>query len=528
MASHFKWYPGSEDVTIPFNARYSFPSQSNKTIKMTPRIPPKTGSVYQPGGQMRIELPAQGYMHPGNSTLEFDVTLTGWGTSGGEITRFQNNIQSLFNRVRILYGSTPLEDIINYNVIVRSLTEWTSTNQLVVDQQSIADGVGGVVWGTDGVGNVGMVNVRQKYIQGIDNSNITTGVAVVGGKGFGKVPNGDVVRRYQVHLATGLFTQEKLIPLKFMASQFVIEITFESAASCIISQKGASTAGVEPTYSVSNVNFLPEILEFDASYDAVFLQGLRQGGVPILFASWHTFMFGTGSAVNLMVQERSRSVKALFTVMRRKPEVVLTDSHATFFATSGYMVNYQYRIGGRYYPPSPVQLSNTSSTPGTNGGAEAYCELEKALNIVGDYRLSTGCNVTRWALMPSSANMTNPHIPGGGGGFNTANSEMDYWPTLGGYNAAGQPGLALTTVAGTVAVTNSYSGTIASSCYASAISLETSNGMEISGLNSEEQSDIAFIGTWSAAQNTDFQMEVYSYYDSMIILRENNVLELIQ
>jgi len=33
---------------------------------------------------------------------------------------------------------------------------------------------------------------------------------------------------------------------------------------------------------------------------------------------------------------------------------------------------------------------------------------------------------------------------------------------------------------------------------------------------------------YSCAQEGTFSVEVYSYYDAMIILRENNVLELIQ
>jgi hypothetical protein len=36
-------------------------------------------------------------------------------------------------------------------------------------------------------------------------------------------------------------------------------------------------------------------------------------------------------------------------------------------------------------------------------------------------------------------------------------------------------------------VGNSLAGNVGSACYASAISLETSNGLEISGLNAEEQ-----------------------------------------
>ncbi len=59
MASHFKWYPSDEEVVVPFNARYSFPSQANKSVKMTPRIPPKTAGPYGPGSVMRLEFPAQ-------------------------------------------------------------------------------------------------------------------------------------------------------------------------------------------------------------------------------------------------------------------------------------------------------------------------------------------------------------------------------------------------------------------------------------------------------------------------------------
>jgi hypothetical protein len=58
--------------------------------------------------------------------------------------------------------------------------------------------------------------------------------------------------------------------------------------------------------------------------------------------------------------------------------------------------------------------------------------------------------------------------------------------------------------------------------------LETSNGVEISGLNAEEQSDISLQIYWKTSQGPTNVIEVYSYYDAMWVLRENNVLELIQ
>jgi len=544
MSSHFKWYPASEEVVVPWNARYSFPSQANKAVKMTPRIPPKNGAAFAPGQVIRLEFPAQGYVNPLNTTLEFDVTLYGYTTATAQAVRFQNNIQSIFNRVRLLYGATPLEDMINYNVIVRALTEWTATDQhMTMDQTSIAEGIGGITVGSDSLTYFGCVNTRQKYIQGI---SLTTGVSssnFMGGTNFGTVPQTadipagvtgsggiGVTRRYQINFALGLFTQDKLIPTKFMASQLAIELTLEQAAACIyVPPASIGTVTGSPTYGVANVNLIPEILEFDASYDSMFLAGLRDGGVPLKFSSWHTFIFSSGSAanINLLIQERSRSVKALFAVQRRAQPTYFTDSHALLFDTSNNgastLQNYQFRIGGRYFPAAPVQTSSNVGSAISNGGAEAYIELSKALNIVGDYRLSTNANASKWALQNPSSGLC---------------QEYDYAFSLQSFNSVGIP-----SVFNVEALGNCFSGTQASCCFAMATDLETSNGVEISGLNAEEQSDIALIANWKSSQvtgapvtignatvngNIPSSLEVYSYYDAMIILRENNVLELIQ
>lgn len=236
-----------------------------------------------------MEFPAQGYVNPLNTTLEFDVTLftdstaTGLSSALSLVARFQNNIQSLFSRVRLLYGATPLEDIINYNVIVRCLTEWTATNQQgTFDQTSISEGIGGVTIGPDQTASgavQGQLNVRQRYIQGRCLTYAASPAAFTAGNGLGtvpcvSVPDGvtapantvSVTRRYQVSFALGLMTQDKLIPTKFMASQLAIEITLEQPQACIYTPAvGASVSGLAQ-YAVTNVNLIPEILEFDASY----------------------------------------------------------------------------------------------------------------------------------------------------------------------------------------------------------------------------------------------------------------------
>lgn len=306
----------------------------------------------------------------------------------------------------MLYGATPIEDIPYYNVIVRNLTEWTGTNnEFNVDQTSIAEGIGGICQGTNalqdttGISSVsGIYNTRQKHIQGIDMTSRYTiaagAVTTWGSPGAGKVPNaggtatalslvagstnnlhtatttGNPVRRYQIQLALGIFNQEKLIPTKFMASQLAIEITLENAAACMYYQPSATLttqpaggtawgtpSSTPPTYVVKNVNLIPEILEFDASYDESFLRGLQTGGVPIKFSTWNNYRFSNNgvSSINLQIQERSRSVKAIFCLQRRDPPSYGTDSGASFFNTAITAVasspstfqEYQFRIGGR-------------------------------------------------------------------------------------------------------------------------------------------------------------------------------------
>jgi len=237
--------------------------------------------------------------------------------SQGFSCRFQNNIQSIFQRVRVLYGGTVLEDMNNYNTIVRCITEWTANSpHMTMDQSTINEGIGGIVMDyvpnytipiadlntvtVNGAttGAVAPFNVRQKHIHGLSTVN-TDGLLIAGtgvaGKsvedaGASSAPPGwtpitgytAITQRYQVQLALGLFSQGKYLPTKFMASQLAVEITLEQAQACLFMDSPTLGAGVTlrtPTYGVGNVILLPEILEFDPSYDAIFLKGLQEGGV---------------------------------------------------------------------------------------------------------------------------------------------------------------------------------------------------------------------------------------------------------
>jgi hypothetical protein len=539
MSSHYKWYPSTEEVVVPWNAQYEFPSQANKAIKITPRIPPKNGAVFTPGSQIRLEFPAQGYVNTANTTIEFDVTLTGPLEPAAYDTTwacyFENNIQSIFNRVRILYGSTPLEDIINNNYLVRHLTEFTAHEGSILGPSSVTEGIGGACINTLSPNALALVNARQTLIQGITATfagGVTTYAHVPNATGAGTA-SWSCTRRYQIQLVAGLFQQGKLLPVKYMASQLAIELTLESVSNCVILQCSAfnqPTGVSNVTYSVSNVNLIPEILEFDSSYDQQFLQGLVSGGVPIQFSSWHHFQtsLNNSSTLQMIIQERSRSLKAVFGFMRLQTPSLGDDAGSSFGdqvaptnAAAPKLLSYQFRIGGRYFPASPVIVSNSAcndtngNTVGSSGSTEAFIELQKALNCLGDYRIKQNVNTLNWNFPACVSGFTLPAQP-------TTTGSGDYFEDFTTLAADGKP------LGEFIPINASRATAQPSSIFCFSTSLETSNGKEISGLNAEEQSDISLIVNWNRPGTIPMSMEVFTYYDALMVLRENNVVELIQ
>jgi len=135
----------------------------------------------------------------------------------------------------------------------------------------------------------------------------------------------------------------------------------------------------------------------------MFLTGLQKNGVPIQYSSFHTFTGSTASSSQLYfnIQEKSRSVKSVFAVQQRATKNFRFDSGAMLFSTGPSAGNtlqeFQFRIGNRYFPAAPVQTAASGSSQ-SNGAVEAYVELAKALNILGDDRLSTNVNIGSWGV----------------------------------------------------------------------------------------------------------------------------------
>ena len=128
--------------------------------------------------------------------------------------------------------------------------------------------------------------------------------------------------------------------------------------------------------------------------------------------------------------------------------------------------DFQWRIGGRYYPAQPVRTSY--------GASEALIELQKALDTLGDYSVSSIITSRRWQ----------GNTGGSGVSFIMAApfENKDIFPDT------------------------------------------------ISGINAEEQSDIALFvnaDTTFGQPGATKRLEAFMHYDCLMIVRDGNVVDLV-
>lgn len=515
MASTFAFHPSVQEVA-PYSADYSWPSQLTRSSKRTVKLPPKNNAQsYVSGSTLRFEFPASGYLNPNTTYLTFNcrARINSGTFAEGATTRgtfeFQNNIQSIFKRCRVLYGSLVIEDIQDFNILQRIFTEVTVPAGDIYSPTAMYQGIGTDKRSIQDNGTVGTATNIQKVAYA---DFLRTNYHATGLDGQANANVGTTARRYAIPINTGLFQQKNLLPLKFMASQLQLELEIADAVDCQVWTLGTGAGASIPTACQVEIGLpevIAELLEFDVDYDKAMLQKLKQG-LPIYFQSWHMTSQNITPGINVQttIQESSRSVRYALAVLTDDARRVLTqDAH---FFLGGWNVlnentttagsdrppqqnqamieNFQWRLGGTYYPSQPVPCFG-GSAPITSSAAidsnyadppvEAYQELMK---VFGNQFADDGV----W--------------------FNNG------WNSLFGDVRRG---------AGTTDANYTRSFVMAGN-------FMTDRGDVISGVNAEEVSDmyiqLKFNGT---SGGTAKVLRVAVCYDNLIILGENNNMVLI-
>lgn len=513
-ASTFLFHPLMNEV-VPYNAVYDFPSQATRSTKRTIKITPKNAaSSYVSGSTIRFEFPASGYLNPNTTYLSFNARaqIVSGAFSAGTTTpggfAFQNNIASIFRRVRVLYGSLVLEDIQDYNILQRMFTE-------VLLPSGYSQGKAGMY---QGIGNMSNTGVSQATLISAPNvgswrddrmnyhaieDDVTTNPTEVG----------RTVRRYAIAINTGVFQQKRLLPLKFMSSQLQLEFELAPAVDCqtwVIGSGGSPALPTDCRVEVGLPEIVAELLEFDSEFDRAVFEGLGRG-LAIPFQSWHmnSFNISPGIFQQINIQESSRSVRyaiAGFTddanrVLTRDAHLFINGFDAIYYPNVGetganinnllgdawvtnanLIESFQWRLGGVYYPSQPVPCYGGTANIGNAGSidasyadppVEAFQELQKVFDNQFGKRYPT-------------SDMCTKHF-GGRRGSNQAQS----------------------------------------GAFIMACDFMTDRGDVVGGINAEEQNDMMLMLKFNGTTGTSKVLRIAVCYDNIMILGESNNMVLV-
>lgn len=514
-ASTFLFHPLMNEV-VPYNAVYDFPSQATRSTKRTVKITPKNAaSSYVSGSTIRFEFPASGYLNPTTTYLSFNAraqivsgTFTAGTTTYGGFA-FQQNIASIFRRVRVLYGSLVLEDIQDYNILQRMFTE-------VLLPSGYAQGKVGMYQGIGNLANT-QVSMQQTIsspaVSAFQNDRLNYHSLESETNDTGLADAGRVVRRYAIAMNTGVFQQKRLLPLKFMSSQLQIEFEIAPAVDCQIWFIGTGGSPAVPTdcrVEVGLPEIVAELLEFDSEFDRAVFEGLGRG-LAIPFQSWHmnSFNISPGIFQQINIQESSRSVRyALAGLTDDSYRTLRRDAHLFYGgfdsygndseANSGANINniygigsannastiesFQWRLGGVYYPSQPVPCYGSTAPIGNSGNidanyadppVEAYQELQKVFDNQFGKRYPT-------------SDMCTTHFGGRRG------------------------------------PTDTESGGFVMAC-----DFMTDRGDVVGGINAEEQNDMMLMLKFNGTAGASKVLRVAVCYDNIMILGESNNMVLV-
>lgn len=356
-----------------------FSGQISETIvdwKKHSKIQPKTGNVYTQNNYIRFEIPSQDFLltktvrttfnvkfesAPGFASPFFYQTISQFGqrerapfssTIGGagfQNLRASNGICSMFNRVRLLHGSTPIEDIFAYNVLDKVLNLRYSLD--TTEQRLAKEGYGSV---NDGKTFWNLARQACETIIGYD-VGIATAARNTLGIGHG----------YEIDLCKlfGFFDQGKWLPLEEMQTLAIelylapnVEFLVSSALS--IAPNNIPTADFPTSqYTMQNIYLHYDTCRPNSEYINSLKTKIKSSGLDIHYCTWynHINQLVNVSGKNVLtVQERAKSVKAMVSIMRLNTDIAdLRTDQGKF--TNGNLINLQWQVGSNYYPLQPIE-----------------------------------------------------------------------------------------------------------------------------------------------------------------------------
>tara|TARA_R110001632_G_scaffold6178_4_gene25084 strand:+ start:423 stop:1877 length:1455 start_codon:yes stop_codon:yes gene_type:complete len=199
--------------------------------------------------------------------------------------------------------------------------------------------------------------------------------------------------RLTMPITSGLFSQDKLIPLPLVDSNapitIVLDLTLPQDVGCWSAAPGpADIVILECAYIAHMIEVGPDVID-----QFRMVQQQMGGQLALSGQDYEYFSQGLAAAtpgqVALSCPARKRSIKSIFWCSQSNDfantagPIVQAQAYSTSFSGSANIESYQFRVGPIQYPPTPVQCWGDTTAVGaefTRG--EALMELAKAVGTM--------------------------------------------------------------------------------------------------------------------------------------------------
>jgi hypothetical protein len=310
------------EIVVPESLKF----QPQKRGMAARRIPVKIraeNSQYASNNNklVRFIFPNNGIYDTRKGYLTFDLTIT---ATGATFKRIHSGIFSIFQRLRVLVGSTEIEDLRDFNRLYALLWE--------------------IIQPIDVTGNLGVTSM------GFGTQLQRNALGATPSQG------------YACPLFSGVLNTE-LLPFDNFNSSMQLELYIDDAINFV------ETDGTSPQIAISNVVLHMERLELDQSYRAELRNYVATRGLTIGFRTWDRIIntLTTGAQQNIIIQAKNSSINGILNVFVDSSTIANTTVNDRFItwrpspsplgdgtAGNGTLVQTQMQINATMFPDEPV------------------------------------------------------------------------------------------------------------------------------------------------------------------------------
>lgn len=281
---------------------------------------------------VRFPIPNSYLLDTRYGYITFNCTVT---VTGGTFLQIAQGIFSIFNRLRIIQGSTAIEDILDWNRIYAAL--WEMTVPFLV---------------TSAIANPAMGFGTQLQRQAQTNNYF-----------------------FVLPLFSGVLNTE-LLPLQNINNGLWLELYIEDPTKCI------ETDGATPIITVTSLLFHVERLELDPSYMAFIRSFVASNGLTLGFHTWTRYVnvLATSSRQDIQINHRSSSLNGILNFFINSATLNTTTSLDKFLNWIQLTeTQTQLFINQVIFPDEPIDVSYANAIE----GYQAYCRWEKKWKLNG-------------------------------------------------------------------------------------------------------------------------------------------------